>query len=135
MLRKKRGFTIIEVLTVCFIVAILAAILVPNLRRAIVKTEAVGCKSNLKNLATAITLYANDNDHMYPPDLTKIIPYNFARMPTCQSTSTDTYTTGYSVSTDYRSFTLVCKGTNHSKYGYGADEPYYSSSEGLMPVF
>lgn len=62
---KKRAFTLIELLVVIAIIAILAAILFPVFAQA--KTAAKGAQSinNLKQLATASLLYANDYDDAY----------------------------------------------------------------------
>lgn len=130
---RKRGFTLIELLTIIFIIGVLAAIAIPHLRRAVMKTDAVACKSNLRNIATAITVYANDNNSQYPDLLEKITPQYMKSIPSCPGVGTDTYSPGYEVEGDYKSYTLYCRGKNHSDYGYGTDEPYYTSADGLFP--
>jgi len=63
---KKRGFTLIELLVVIAIIAILAAILFPVFAQAREKARAISCASNLKNLGTAVLMYAQDYDETYP---------------------------------------------------------------------
>jgi len=64
--RSGRGFTLIELLVVIAIIAILAAILFPVFAQAREKARAVTCVSNLRQLGTAIQMYATDYDQKYP---------------------------------------------------------------------
>jgi len=62
----RKGFTLIELLVVIAIIAILAAILFPVFARAREKARQASCMSNLKQLALAILMYAEDYDEMLP---------------------------------------------------------------------
>lgn len=61
------GFTLIELLIVVAIIAILAAIAVPNLLEAQVRAKVARVQSEFRNLATAIEIYHMDNN-WYPQD-------------------------------------------------------------------
>jgi prepilin-type N-terminal cleavage/methylation domain-containing protein len=61
------GFTLIELLVVIVIIAILAALLLPVLSKAKAKARVIQCVSNLKQMETGWSMYANDfNDYMLP---------------------------------------------------------------------
>ena len=59
---RRFGFTLIELLVVIAIIAILAAILFPVFARAREKARQTSCLSNLKQLALADQMYAQDYD-------------------------------------------------------------------------
>lgn len=66
MNKFNKGFTLIELLVVIAIIAILAAILFPVFGKAREKAYAINCISNLKQIRTALFLYANDNNGELP---------------------------------------------------------------------
>ena len=61
-----RGFTLIELLVVIAIIAILAALLFPTLSAARSSARTAVCQSNLKQIGTAVQVYAQDWDGAYP---------------------------------------------------------------------
>ncbi len=65
--RSRRGFTLIELLIVVAIIAILAAIAIPNFLEAQVRSKVSRTKSDLRTVATAVEAYRVDYNQ-YPPD-------------------------------------------------------------------
>jgi prepilin-type N-terminal cleavage/methylation domain-containing protein/prepilin-type processing-associated H-X9-DG protein len=63
---RKTAFTLIEMLVVIAVIAILAAILFPVFAQAREKARQASCLSNVKNLASAILMYAQDYDERLP---------------------------------------------------------------------
>jgi prepilin-type N-terminal cleavage/methylation domain-containing protein/prepilin-type processing-associated H-X9-DG protein len=62
----RNGFTLIELLVVIAIIAILAAILFPVFAMAREKARSSTCLSNQKQLGTAMSMYMQDYDDMFP---------------------------------------------------------------------
>jgi len=63
---RSRGFTLIELLIVVAIIAILAAIAIPNFLEAQTRAKVSRAKSDMRSVATALESYYVDENH-YPP--------------------------------------------------------------------
>src|SRR6266436_6819503 len=61
---RRRAFTLIELLVTIAMIAILAALLLPALTRSKDKAQAITCAGNIKQLAVAWFLYADDNGEL-----------------------------------------------------------------------
>src|SRR5262245_22458825 len=62
----RRAFTLIELLVVIAIVAILAALLLPALAKAKAQSQNTICKSNMRQIALGILMYADENRDYLP---------------------------------------------------------------------
>lgn len=66
--KSSKGFTLIELLIVVAIIAILAAIAVPNFLEAQIRSKTSRVKTDMRSLATAMEAYSMDNNGKYPPE-------------------------------------------------------------------
>ncbi|MCM8528532.1 MAG: type II secretion system GspH family protein [Lentisphaeraceae bacterium] len=62
----RNKFTLIELLVVVAIIGILASMLLPSLSRARSEAKVAVCKSNLRQVGTAVNLYASGSDSFTP---------------------------------------------------------------------
>ncbi|OGV38631.1 MAG: hypothetical protein A2020_03655 [Lentisphaerae bacterium GWF2_45_14] len=67
MLRQRTSFTLIELLIVIAIIAILAGMLLPALKKARDSAKKIQCATNLKQVGTCWLSYIDDNQGFLPP--------------------------------------------------------------------
>lgn len=65
-MRARVGFTLIELLIVVAIIAILAAIAVPNFLEAQVRSKVSRVQSDMRSLTTGLESYRVDNNRLFP---------------------------------------------------------------------
>ena len=71
--RRRRGFTLLEVLLVIAILGIIAAMVVPNLLGRQHKAMIDQTKINIVNLENNLKMYAQDHDGTYPETLDELL--------------------------------------------------------------
>ena len=73
---RRRAFTLIELLVVIAIISILAALLVPAVKKAKFAALNALCISNMRQIAVGMSVYMNDRDMNFP--IASESPYNFS---------------------------------------------------------
>lgn len=80
-MRRATGFSLVELLIVVAIIAIVAAIAVPNLLEAQVRAKVARARSDLRTFATGIETYFVDNG-AYPPSESFLATVDLQRLST-----------------------------------------------------
>jgi prepilin-type N-terminal cleavage/methylation domain-containing protein/prepilin-type processing-associated H-X9-DG protein len=74
--RERFAFTLIELLVVIAIIALIAAILFPVFAQAREKARQASCGANMRQIAIALGMYAQDADETLPPEGVTTPPVN-----------------------------------------------------------
>lgn len=128
---KKRGFTLIELMIVIAIIAILAAILIPNLVRARSRSQLTGCQTNLRNIGTALEMYNVDWSGRYPSATSFLTPNYMKSLPRCPVAGSDTYSGSYIFTVNPDDYEVFCVGDNHAGFA-PTDYPKFNAVQGLV---
>ena len=137
--RRRGGFTLIELMIVIAIIAILAAILVPNFIRARAQGQLTACKSNLKNIGTAVEMYSTDWSGKYPTAGMGLLTPNYLKtIPECPAAGSVTYAASFGIGSPYNAagfqdyYFIQCGGPNHASVSVPANYPQYDGIQGLI---
>lgn len=125
---------ILSIILCSIVILVIPLYVIPNYMNfmwAPVTRQFTQCQSNLKNIGTALEMYAHDNQGHYPPDLSHLTPKYLDSIPICTAVKKDTYSNSYQVSSDMKTFTVYCKGHHHSVVGLEKNYPQYDSIHGL----
>ncbi|MGV8119115.1 MAG: serine/threonine protein kinase [Candidatus Xenobiia bacterium LiM19] len=111
------------------ITLLLGASMASNFMRARGDGLLTACTSNLKNIGTAMEMYAHDNRGFYPRKLDDLTPQYLKTLPSCPVADKLTYHY-VSVTEPVPCYTVYCRGKYHTPF-HGTDMPEYDAVQGL----
>ncbi len=105
---------------------------IAGLKTDLAKAEVTGCKSNLKNIATALEMWSTDNAGRYPKKMSSLTPNYLKTIPLCPRAYSDTYSASYKCKANPDFYRLSCQGEHHKAGGLPKDFPQYTSEVGIV---
>ena len=134
---KKAGCSPLSLIMAFGVVMVLGAILVPNFVRARARGQLPACKSNLKNIGTAMEMYSSDNSGKYPPNIDMLTPNYLKTIPECPASARVTYKyyggQGPANNPGFQDYYYVeCHGENHTHVSIKGHYPAYDGISGLI---
>ncbi len=110
-----------------------AMIFQPRMPRPRAQGQLTACKSNLKNIGTALEMYSEDHQAQYPARLDALTPNYLKTFPHCPAARSDTYSASYSTKGQKQPYySVACQGENHKKAGVAPNYPAYNPQDGLV---
>jgi len=117
-MNMKKGFTLIEIMIVVAIIAILAAIAIPNFIAYRQTAQANSCKGNIKQLQAAVEAY-QIKYNKYPTGLADLTSDSDGGVPIMKSTPTCPFASAtyeYNAGDDTKAATITCPSANTSTH-------------------
>ncbi len=136
--KKRRFVSPIDLIMLASITLVLGAILVPNWIRARARGQLTACKSNLKNIGTALEMYSTDWSGKYPTSTSVLTPNYLKTLPECPASGHNSYRASFGPTAPtnvngYEDYYYVeCSGGHHGSVSISGDYPAYDGVQGLI---
>ncbi len=141
-IRQSKGDRRWNIVVVVLFLGYLTVTLLPNFKRAQGGSDLTACKSNLKNLGTAMEMYSTDWSGHYPVDggpmMTLLTPKYLKALPECPAAGSNTYRAEFGPNIAYNEpsfadyYFIECSTSNHTVVSVPANYPQYDGISGLI---
>ena len=140
-MKKKYGFTMVEIIIVVAIIAVLASIIIPRMGGARDRANLAACESNLRLIGVALEMYSNDNQSCYPPASggvkinTSCILYTggyLTKITKCPVINPNDYAYWWYSSEPYTRVQVYAPWGFHTPLGIPNNYPRYDSARGVV---
>jgi hypothetical protein len=136
--KKRPRISLLSLLALTTTTLVLGALLIPGFIRARARGSLTACKSNLKNIGTALEMYSTDWSGKYPGSLEALTPNYLKTIPECPSAGSMTYRVHFGVGAPMNSagyedyYYIECYGENHKQVSVTGNYPAYNGIQGLV---
>lgn len=135
---KRLGILLLRLLALGLVTVFLALLIVPQFIGCRCGGSLTACKSNLKNIGTALEMYSTDWHGHYPRNLNQLVPNYLRELPDCPSAGRMTYRADFGLQApgntghfeDY--YCIECAGDWHTSVALPPNYPRYNGIEGLV---
>ncbi|HLV80829.1 MAG TPA: prepilin-type N-terminal cleavage/methylation domain-containing protein [Chthonomonadaceae bacterium] len=122
--RRRRGFTLVELLVVVLIMAILMALALPLYLSAVANSERRTCRANMQTIANAVQagrvkVLAPDYSSFISGGVNSTTLPDLPQIPLCPLGGS--YTLANGSTGDAKSFKVICSITDHGSFEPGVD--------------
>ena len=132
------GCSILNVVALLLLAIGSAMFLIPNFVRARAQGSMTPCKSNLKNIGTALEMYSTDWSGKYPASTTMLTPKYLKTTPECPAAASNSYRAYFGSGATFNPkhyedyYYIECYGENHKPVSVTGNYPAYNSIQGLI---